>query len=130
MDLVSSQLTVRAVLTGMVLGGTLSICNVYLGLKIGWGTNMSITGILLGYALWKAIEGVTRGKVREFGVLENNINQSACSSAAAVSSAGLVAPIPALAMLTGETLSWAWLSSGSSRSAWWGSRWRPGCGIR
>ncbi|MHC4428480.1 MAG: OPT/YSL family transporter, partial [Planctomycetota bacterium] len=49
-DLVSSQLTVRAVLTGMVLGGTLSVCNVYLGLKIGWGTNMSITGILLGYA--------------------------------------------------------------------------------
>ena len=109
-DLVSSQLTVRAVLTGMVLGGTLSVCNVYLGLKIGWGTNMSITGILLGYAFWKTLEGITRGNVSEFGVLENNINQSACSSAAAVSSAGLVAPIPALAMLTGETLSWAWLA--------------------
>ncbi|MDY7110441.1 MAG: OPT family oligopeptide transporter [Planctomycetota bacterium] len=109
-DLVSSQLTVRALLTGMVLGGTLSICNVYLGLKIGWGTNMSITGILLGYAFWKTLEGITRGKVSEFGVLENNINQSACSSAAAVSSAGLVAPIPALALLTGETLSWVWLA--------------------
>jgi uncharacterized oligopeptide transporter (OPT) family protein len=71
---------------------------------------MSITGILLGYAFWKTLEGITRGKVSEFGVLENNINQSACSSAAAVSSAGLVAPIPALAMLTGETLSWATLS--------------------
>jgi hypothetical protein len=71
---------------------------------------MSITGILLGYAFWKTLEGITRGKVSEFGVLENNINQSACSSAAAVSSAGLVAPIPALAMLTGETLSWAWLA--------------------
>jgi uncharacterized oligopeptide transporter (OPT) family protein len=109
-DLVSRQLTIRALLTGMLLGGTLSICNVYLGLKIGWGTNMSITGILLGYAFWKALEGISRGKVNEFGVLENNINQSACSSAASVSSAGLVAPIPALAMLTGEELSWAWLA--------------------
>lgn len=110
LDLVSRQLTLRALLTGMVFGATLSICNVYLGLKIGWGTNMSVTGILLGYAFWKALQGITRGKVSEFGVLENNINQSACSSAAAVSSAGLVAPIPALAMLTGETLSWAWLA--------------------
>src|SRR5690606_15654100 len=64
----------------------------------------------LGYAFWKAIQGIARGKVNEFGVLENNINQSACSSAAAVSSAGLVAPIPALTMLTGESLSWAWLA--------------------
>ncbi|MHC4385211.1 MAG: OPT/YSL family transporter, partial [Planctomycetota bacterium] len=69
-DLVSSQLTMRALLTGMVFGGTLSVCNVYLGLKIGWGTNMSITGILLGYAFWKTLEGITRGKVSEFGVLE------------------------------------------------------------
>jgi uncharacterized oligopeptide transporter (OPT) family protein len=110
LDLVSRQLTIRALLTGMVFGATLSICNVYLGLKIGWGTNMSVTGILLGYAFWKALQGLTRGKVSEFGMLENNINQSACSAAAAVSSAGLVAPIPALAMLTGETLSWAWLA--------------------
>jgi uncharacterized oligopeptide transporter (OPT) family protein len=109
-DLVSKQLTVRALLTGMVLGGTLSVCNVYLGLKIGWGTNMSITGILLGFALWKGLQAISANKVSEFGVLENNINQSACSSAAAVSSAGLVAPIPALAMLTGDELSWAWLS--------------------
>ena len=41
LDLESPQLTLRAVLTGMLLGGTLSLCNVYMGLKIGWGFNMS-----------------------------------------------------------------------------------------
>ena len=39
LDLDSPQLTLRAVITGMLIGGTLSLCNVYLGLKIGWGLN-------------------------------------------------------------------------------------------
>jgi uncharacterized oligopeptide transporter (OPT) family protein len=105
-DHVSPQLTLRAVLTGMILGGLLSICNIYLGLKIGWGTNMSVTGILIAFAFWTAVATVL-GPVRgRFNILENNINQSACSAAAAVSSAGLVAPIPAMTIMTGETLSW------------------------
>ena len=40
------QFTARAVVTGMILGGLLSLCNVYLGLKIGWGAPMSITAAL------------------------------------------------------------------------------------
>ena len=44
------QFTFRAIFTGMLLGGMLSLCNVYLGLKIGWGFNMSITAALLGFA--------------------------------------------------------------------------------
>ncbi len=48
-----AQLTVRAVASGMVLGALLSLCNIYSGLKIGWGTNMSITAALLGYAFWQ-----------------------------------------------------------------------------
>jgi len=35
LDRVMRQLTVRAVATGMVLGGLLSLCNIYNGLKIG-----------------------------------------------------------------------------------------------
>ncbi|MBL9147435.1 MAG: OPT/YSL family transporter [Phycisphaerae bacterium] len=105
-DLVSPQLTVRAVVTGMILGGLLSICNIYLGLKIGWGTNMSVTGILLAFAFWSAVSAVLGPARGRFNILENNINQSSCSAAAAVSSAGLVAPIPAMTIMTGETLSW------------------------
>ncbi|HEY0839049.1 MAG TPA: OPT family oligopeptide transporter [Vulgatibacter sp.] len=102
-DFSTPQLTVRAVGTGMVIGGVLSLCNIYAGLKVGWGFNMSITAALLGFGFWKATEIFG---VRPFGMLENNVNQTAASSAAAISSAGLVAPIPALTLLTGQVLSW------------------------
>ena len=92
------QFTVRAVVTGMVLGAILSLCNIYMGLKIGWGFNMSISAALLGFALWEGTHRFLGG--RPFGILENNINQTAASAAASISSAGLVAPIPALTMLT------------------------------
>jgi OPT family oligopeptide transporter len=106
------ELTLRAVATGMVFGGVLSICNIYAGLKIGWGMNMSVTAALLGFALWKAFEVVG---AKNFSLLECNVNQTAASSAAAVSSAGLVAPIPALTIMTGYEYTWqilaAWTAS-------------------
>jgi putative OPT family oligopeptide transporter len=98
------QLTVRAVLTGMVLGGVLSLCNIYMGLKVGWGLGMSITAALLGFGFWQLLR--LTGRVEGLTIHETNINQTAASSAASISSAGLVAPIPALTMLTGQTLSW------------------------
>ena len=98
------QFTVRAILTGMVLGAVLSLCNIYAGLKIGWGFNMSITAALLSYGFYQVAAQMTGS--RPWNILENNINQTAASSAASISSAGLVAPIPALTMLTGVTLSW------------------------
>lgn len=102
-NLAEPQLTIRAITTGMLLGGVLSLCNIYSGLKIGWGFNMSITAMLLGFGIFKMAERVG-GK--PFGLLENNINQTAASSAASISSAGLVAPIPALTILTGQELGW------------------------
>ena len=101
------QLTIRAAATGMLLGGLLALCNIYMGLKIGWSSSMSIVAALLGFAIWQI--GRLLG-ARPFGVLENNINQTAASSAALASSAGLVAPIPALALLTGRTLIWPLLA--------------------
>lgn len=106
------ELTLRAVLTGMLLGGVLSVCNIYAGLKIGWGMNMSVTAALLGFALWK---GLQVAGARQFSILECNLNQTSASAAAAVSSAGLVAPIPALTIMTGYEYSWhvlaAWTTS-------------------
>src|SRR5690606_39581963 len=96
-------------ITGMVLGAALSLCNIYSGLKIGWGFNMSITAALLGFGFFRASQAAF--KSREFTILENNINQTAASSAASISSAGLVAPIPALTMLTGVELAWPLLAA-------------------
>jgi putative OPT family oligopeptide transporter len=100
----SPQLTLRALLTGMVIGGVLSLCNLYTGLKVGWGMGMSVTAALIGYGFWQLLQ--LTGRVRPFGILETNLNQTAASSAAAISSAGLVAPIPALTMITGQRLDW------------------------
>jgi OPT family oligopeptide transporter len=97
------QFTLRAVLTGMCLGALLTPCNIYSGLKIGWSFNMSITAALLSFAFWKMLEKTAGAP--HWGLLENNINQTTASSAASIISAGLVAPIPALTMLTGQTLS-------------------------
>jgi uncharacterized oligopeptide transporter (OPT) family protein len=108
LDLHTPQLTLRAVLTGMAIGGLLSACNIYTGLTVGWGINMSISSVLISYAFWLALQKLAG--TRPWTMLENNINQAAASSAAAVSSAGLVAPIPALTMLTGQTLEWHWLA--------------------
>ena len=76
----------------MVLGGVLSLCNIYSGLKIGWGFNMSITAMLLSFGLYRSLERF--GGPPPYGMLENNINQTAASAGANISSAGLVAPYP------------------------------------
>lgn len=106
-DLVAGEykrgFTLRAMLTGAILGGLLSVCNVYLGLKIGWGMNMSITAALLAYGLWNGVSALRSGK-GAMGIGENTISQTGASAAASISSAGLVAPIPAWTMITGEEL--------------------------
>jgi len=104
LDRDSPQLTFRALLTGVILGGLLCSCNIYTGLTIGWGLPMSITAVLISYAFYAALRGLAG--VRPWGMLENTISMTTVQSAATVSSAGLVAPIPALAMLTGQTLTW------------------------
>ena len=101
------ELTLRAVVTGLVIGAVLTPCNVYSGLKIGWSFNMSIAAGLLAFGFWGTLHRA--GRAPQLALRENNINQTAASAAASIVSGGLVAPIPALTMLTGETLPWFWL---------------------
>lgn len=98
------QLTVRAVLTGMAFGSVLSLCNLYVGLKIGWGIGMSLTAALLAFGFWQILQQT--GRFRGLSILETNISQTAASAAASIAAAGLIAPIPALTILTGQTMSW------------------------
>ncbi len=102
------QLTVRAVATGMVLGALLSLCNVYSGLKVGFTVNMSIATALLGYGVWQLAR---RMGSAHFGLHENLVNQTTGSAAASIAGAGLVAPIPALTLLTGYEFAWGWLAT-------------------
>ena len=93
-------LTLRSLLTGMLLGALLTPSNVYSGLKIGWSFNMSIIALLLGFGFWRL-----RARNGETWTLhESNISQTTASSAASIVSGGLVAPIPAYALISGEQL--------------------------
>src|SRR3972149_3926299 len=49
------QLTWRAVLMGSVLGGALSLTNLYIGLKAGWGFGVAITACILSEAILSAV---------------------------------------------------------------------------
>src|SRR5215510_1504317 len=46
-----AQLTWRAVLMGSALGGILSLTNLYIGLKAGWGFGVAISACILSYAI-------------------------------------------------------------------------------
>lgn len=101
------QLTVRAIATGFVLGALLAPCNIYAGLKSGFSVNMSIAAALISYAFWNSLAHF--GKAKPWGLLENNINQTAASSGGNILSAGLVAPIPALALVANIELNYPML---------------------
>src|SRR5512134_3050466 len=74
------QLTWRAVLMGSVLGGVLSLTNLYIGLKSGWGFGVAITACILSYSVWTTMckMGLARTPMT---ILENNCMQSTASSA-------------------------------------------------
>ncbi|HRO58237.1 MAG TPA: OPT family oligopeptide transporter, partial [Burkholderiaceae bacterium] len=99
------ELTARALATGVVLGALLAPCNVYSGLRIGWSFNMSIIALLASIALWRPLARVFG--LREWNRLESNIGQTTASSAASIVSGGLVAPIPAYTLITGQQLALA-----------------------
>ncbi len=96
------HLTVRAIVTGILLGAVLTPCNVYSGLKIGWSFNISIIALLMASGFWAVLARFQIGK--PFNAGEGNITQTTASSSANIISGGLVAPIPALAMLSGGNL--------------------------
>ncbi|MFP5504280.1 MAG: OPT/YSL family transporter, partial [Candidatus Sericytochromatia bacterium] len=96
----AKQLTVRAILMGMLLGGVLSLANLYLGLKLGLTVGMAITAGVLAFAFFKIFERILPGG--EFTDLENNAMQSVASAAGFMASAGLISAVPALLLMTGE----------------------------
>lgn len=73
------QLTVRAALTGMVLGGLLSLTNLYVGAKTGWTLGVGITSVILAFAAFRVLARL--GLAHELTILENNAMQSVATAA-------------------------------------------------
>src|ERR1035438_4384954 len=83
------DLTVRAVLAGMIFGGLMSLSNLYVGLKSGWGLGVDVASVIVIFAVFKALRGIGLVK-KEFGLMENTIMMSVAVAASWISSAGLV----------------------------------------
>jgi uncharacterized oligopeptide transporter (OPT) family protein len=99
------DLTPRAVLAGMVFGGLMSLSNLYVGLKSGWGLGVDIAAVIVIFAVFKALRGIGMVK-QEFGLMENTMMMTVAVAASWISSAGLVSAVPALTMLTGYQFVW------------------------
>jgi uncharacterized oligopeptide transporter (OPT) family protein len=100
------QLTFRAVLTGMLLGGVMALSNLYVGLKTGWSLGVTITACILAYALFSTLQSIIpRLRKNEFTILENNMMSSAASAAGYMSNSITASAVPALYLCTGEVLS-------------------------
>jgi uncharacterized oligopeptide transporter (OPT) family protein len=100
------ELTPRTLVLGLFIGAILSLSNLYVGFKTGWGLGVTITAAIMAFAVFKVIRTVFPFLVRrDLTILENNILQTMAAACADTSSAGLVSAIPALMMVSGMTLS-------------------------
>jgi putative OPT family oligopeptide transporter len=95
------QLTLRSGLTGMVLGGVLSLTNLYVGAKTGWTLGVGITSVILAFAAFKLLSALGLGK--DFTLLENNAMQS-IATAAGYMTAPLISSLAAYMMVTNQVI--------------------------
>jgi uncharacterized oligopeptide transporter (OPT) family protein len=102
------QLTLRAVLMGALLGCLMSLSNLYVGLKTGWGLGVAITACILSFSFGNLLMrlGLFRTNLT---ILENNCMQSTASSAGYSTGGAMVSAIAALLMIRGEHLPFATL---------------------
>ena len=97
------QLTWRAVLMGTVLGGVLSLTNLYIGLKAGWGFGVAITACIVSYASWSLFQRIGLART-PMTILENNCMQSTASAAGYSTGTTLVSAFSAYIMINGTSL--------------------------
>ncbi len=95
------QLNLRSALTGILLGGILSLTNLYVGIKTGWTLGVGITSVILSFSFFKLLDKMKLGS--HMTVLENNAMQSIATSAGYMT-APLMSSIPAYMMVTGQVI--------------------------
>jgi uncharacterized oligopeptide transporter (OPT) family protein len=103
------EFTLRALLAGCVLGALFATTNVYAGFKTAYADGGSIASAVLAFAAFSAL-----GRLgKQYSPLENHLSQAVASAAAFSGDvAGLLGPVPALALLGFHYPSWIWLPWG------------------
>jgi putative OPT family oligopeptide transporter len=99
-----AQLTWRAVLVGACLGSVLSLTNLYIGLKAGWGFGVAITACILSYAIWTGLLKVGLART-PMTILENNCMQSTASSAGYSTGGTLISAFAAYIIINQQAMS-------------------------
>jgi putative OPT family oligopeptide transporter len=92
---VMREFTLRAVLTGMVLGVIFGASSLYLVLKVGLTVSASIPVAVISLALFR---GLSKLGVRDATILENNISQTAGSAGESIAF-GIGVTMPAILIL-------------------------------
>ncbi|BGP41190.1 OPT super [Rhodotorula kratochvilovae] len=99
-ELIQEELTLRAVVVGLIIGVLLACTNSYFGLQTGWISMMSLQASLLGFAVFKVIPQCGLFDSRPLSVHENIVLQTtAVATGTLPLAAGFVGIIPALAQL-------------------------------
>ena len=89
------QLTVRAVISGMLLGGLMCLSNLYVFFKTGWSMGVTVTASILAFAIFQILRAIRLSK-SEFTILENNAMCSVSSAAGYMTGGGNMAAFGAL----------------------------------
>ncbi len=102
------QLTVRAVIAGMLIGGIMCLSNLYVFFKTGWSLGVTLTACILAFAIFELLRAV-RLSGKEFTILENNAMGSVASAAGYMTGGGNMAAFGALLMVTTTRPSTGWM---------------------
>lgn len=95
------QLNFRSAITGMLLGGILSLTNLYIGIKTGWTLGVGVSSVILSFAIFRIMSKLKIGT--DMTILENNAMQSIATSAGYMT-APMMASMPAYMMVTGRVV--------------------------
>jgi len=97
------QLTLRAGLTGFLLGGVLSATGLYIGGKTGISIGVGLTSVILAFALFRIMHSMN--VTSDFTILENNCTQSIATAAGYVVTP-LFSSLAAYMLITERIIPW------------------------
>ncbi|MCC7384640.1 MAG: OPT/YSL family transporter [Deltaproteobacteria bacterium] len=94
-----AQLTVRAVIAGMLIGAVMCLSNIYVFFKTGWSLGVTLTACILAFAVFRVLSAAGLAR-RPLGALENNALTTVASGAGYMTGGGNMAAFGALLMVT------------------------------
>jgi OPT family oligopeptide transporter len=92
-----TNLTVRAVIVGAIIGVVMMLSNLYVFFKTGWSLGVTITACLLAFAAFRLLQMFG---MRPLGMLENNALTTVSSGAGYMTGGGNMAAYGSLLLIT------------------------------